>query len=683
MEARLAGLARLIGANPVKNLLSFYAERRGLSPLHLYKRALQDCLCLETSLQTVSILADNNARRFYGPPSQEPQYLSIRRHASLVRLSQVLKEQFVVLQVFEGRRDPLKIFDLRTNRVVLSGQVSQEGEVFCILYDRPSDSYKVYHLTSGDPGDICFGGLDVTEQTFMRDANFDLETPCFLTRLSRLLGVELTPPLEESGESVEPWSLLDVCCKSDVAFRRLRGINVLLVYHLGTLPVKAGRTNLENRLRPERQTFRIVGMVRGSAQTEGRLDWEAVRVVSVTSTGRLYLVQERYADKLLKEKMVYAKDPVLGGPLSSLPRDVRRRLSESSSSSSSDGEELQVAATAAVTAGHEVGAGEESVRKRKKKKKKKKSKKRKGDLVDEISPCSCQTCKEGWKYKYNLGPTGPQFLYRIQFCPQFYLEMFNLDTPENREALAYCTRLSCVSMDIESVTVDLDPDLEEESRSSTPPDSPPFDAPRRRRVISSSSDEEGVEPSSGGEGSNASAAASSSSDTEESDPEGDEEEEGIASAGGAPFKHLSSAPRSDPLSEDPTALQRPILIGHLDNLEPRTPRYFEVKGGLEGVQVAVDEYLTHLMVVREHTSHLKEKRLAPLLEFCASYQRTHQSFFDERQVEDKVTRGVWQRTHLGLFQKELRRLISNLYIFSFNGSGEAPSHLPGASVGSA
>ncbi len=39
-------------------------------------------------------------------------------------------------------------------------------------------------------------------------------------------------------------------------------------------------------------------------------------------------------------------------------------------------------------------------------------------------------------------------------------------------------------------------------------------------------------------------------------------------------------------------------------------------------------------------------------------------------------KGVWERGLLGLFEKELRRLVRNLYIFTFNGSGEIAPFFP-------
>ena len=664
MEERLAQIEggsdlRLLGNNPIKDMIDFFSQKRGVTALDIYRRVLEDSLCIESSLQAVSVLENKTIRRFYGRAGEEPRFLSIKKHSTLVRLSNLLSENFVVLQVFPGRPGfcPIKLFDSRTADLVLNGRVPDTlPNVFCLAFDKEAGAHRTYIADRGILS-VCPDGLDPTEGQFNAAANFEVEEPCRLKRLAALLGVGVEGPMSEEG----PKSILNICTDSSRACRALGGRVVLLVYHLGGLPVEDNKKwSLASRHNPKRQTFRIVGVIRDSSGE--RIPWDEATVVAVTCTGRMYRVKEEHAELLIREKMAYAKK---GGPEKILPRDVEEASSSSLSLPSEDDEDAD--------RGQPPGRGGGNNKNKKKKKKKGKKSGRKGDKVGELSPCKCEACAEAEKWRYNLGPIGPQFLYKIPFDCYLYLKIFGLDTQANREALDQCMRLSCCSMDIESCTVDLGAASLRRGRA--------LDPRLSRRPPSSCSSS-----SSGGEGDGEPArkkrrrrprrmSSSSSSDftlrSEDEDHGYSAEEEEEDQQPKVPFEPVSSVPRGDPSGEPVPYLQRPVVIGHMDHLEePPQPAYFEVRGGLEGVQDTVQEYLNHLLDVREATRAKKEELLKPLLRFCEEYQETHMDFFGRQQVEDKVADGVWKRTLLGLFQKELERVTSNLFIFTFNGSGE-------------
>ncbi len=480
---------------------------------------------------------------------------------------------------------------------------------------------------------VCPGGLDVAEGPLRVRACFDVGEGCYLRRLTRLLQFGRPP-----GPSDPTWTLEDVCLRSTRAHSFL-GRPVVIAYHLGTLPVKGGHWSMKTRLRPDRQTFRIISVLRDGEQE--RIPWDEAAVVGLTPRGVLYVMKEEYARAVISLKLKAARDPSLGydGPVPA----IQPSGEESSTSSSSSGADSQ-------------DEGGENAKKKKKKNKKRKRKKKKRsarerDRVEAASHCNCQSCLDWRKYQPNMSPIGPQCLYKINFDVFFYLKLFKLDTAHNREALQECIKLSCCAMDIESVTVNLSKDKKRPPPSCPVPDaSPQSSAARRPNRIESSS--------------------SSSSSSSEDLTSSESEEGGPVREAAAPFERISKTARADPQGEEWCCLQRPLVIGSMDNTNPGQPDYFRVRGGLEGVQEAVDSYVRHLMELQQRTSARKTVLLAELLEFCQTYRAAHVDFFSVKQVEDKVAVGVWERTLLGLFEKELKRLIKNLYIFSFNGSGE-------------
>ncbi len=717
MEEALVGEKVVkLGNNPIKQLCRFYGEKEGLSALQFYKFILQDSLGLHSSHQVVSVLNDRNASRFYGSSKQEPRYLSIKNHGSLVRLSRLVRREIVILQVFPGKDkiDPLKVFDSRGPRFSSqnleggseAGSATRKLDLFYIMY-RPNDEHTLYWIRK--PEKHYPQGLDCMEENFVYTADNNVDEPCYLKRLAKLLKVES----REVDEQHKPWSLFDLCIRSTDACRLLGGKTVVLCYHLGTLPVKGGKWSLRERLSTKRQSFRVLGVVRDSDL--GSIPWAGALVVSFASEGRIYEVVKSQADAIIHERSKLARCTARDGN-SALPNDLLQAQRRKADSDDDEGEDE----------GDNLGPG----RKRKKKRKKAKAKwQRKGDKVGSLSPCKCPSCIEAEKYRYHMGPLGSQHLYRIPFDICQYLKIFDLDTQENREAVRTCLRLSMMSMDVESVTVNAaevmsidrglgrrpgeacretdQDDSSEEEEEDLAQDSDDEDGgidPGRRKNIrrppelcSSSSEED--EPNSIDESGVVEAAPMESDGLESSNREGDlggssprapdsepgsemnENEEGNAEdhvigahrAGTPtiPFEHLSSVPRADPSGEEVVALQRPIVIGHLDNLnEPQEPSFFEVKGGIEGVQVVVDSYINHLLERRCVAQGMKENLLSPLLDFCKRYKEAHVEFFDQQQIDDRTTRRVWDRTLIGLFEKELYTLINHVYIFTFNGAGE-------------
>ncbi len=604
-----------LGENPIKDLLDFYAERRGTTALDLYKLVLRDSLCAESSVQVISLLRKRSARRFYGKKKREPHFVSIRKHSTLVRLSAILRTHFVIVQLYPGRRlDPIKIVDTRTNQVVVKGRPADACDVFCLVHDGGRDVHRFFHAPLGLASVYQSGDLDVTESAFMVRADSRAEESCFLRRLASLLDVELASGAEGEEEE-EAWTLMRVCSNSTRAWELLGERVVLLVYHLGSLPTKSGAFSTSRRLRFERQTFRIVGVVRNSR--ESRIPWNEAVVVSVTSSGRLYLMTEQISGRLMQEKVTWAKDASLG-PESALPADVRERARD-----------------------EERPGG----------------KRRRADDAAELFPCSCPVCREAVRWRDNMDPVGPQLLYKIPFDVSFYLEIFGLDTESNRKVLQRCFQMSCCAMDVEAVTVNLSSDKKASEWRSTLTSSDSEEGgsdeevtgARRGRpretgstAAAEFSSSQGSEADTDDDGGKSEGSFSSSSDLGSREEE--EEEEGPA---GAPFEPVSRVPRSEPMGQEATAIQRPLFIGHLDNLEGSEFVYFEAKGGAEGVSDMVDAYLAHLLEVQETLAARKEESLAPLLEFCDLYRRAHWEFFDAYQLEDKRVRSVWERSLLG------------------------------------
>jgi hypothetical protein len=780
-----------LGPNPIKRLLEFFAAEKGLDALDFYRAVLEDSLGLTSSLQAVSILNHSNILRFYGKKNEEPRYLSIRKHATLVKLCNLVRRDMVILQLFphNTRTLPLKVFDSRLQQKVMGGGERRRTEFFCIVYREDKDAYQTYHVSN--PHFICPNGLSVLEDCFMECGNSNFrEQPCHLERLAGLIGRTVC----RDSSSEIPWSLLDLCLRSSEACTLLGGgVTVILAYHLGSLPVK-GTWSRKKRNNPERQTFRILSVIRDSSK---RIDWEGARVIGITAEGRLYIVRQKHAKAIATKRRLMARDANVpaherDGPL---PRDMARP-------SDKPGEDAERGRSRARPAPESRGSSSRRRRRRQ-------------EVPPHrlpLSPCNCKTCKGAEKFRPNLSPIGPQRLYKVPFDVEFYLKLLDLETQANSEAIASAVRLSYMALDVESCTVSTDsassrkfgrtPSPEPvasagqataegtssvdqdaaislealslkpgassapSSSSSMGRESPSLESlrdwsaggdgvsepernrsscnPRRPyelRTSSSSSsdssdgldgeDEElgslfggdgeeagasdatggrpetsrrsnlfpslppsSVEPSSGTVGGITDSIGSTSSSNgtddrggeggaqtpppgisarQEDDDDGDYigwRRNGQEDRQRVPFEHLSSVPRADPSGEDVVALQRPIVIGHLDNIgDNPEPHFFEVEGGLAGVQDAVHRYLHHVLEAKERAAKAKREILKPLLDYCASYFEAHQRFFAERQIDDKTCLTVWRRTHLGLFQVELERLINNVYIFTFNGAG--------------
>ena len=568
--------SKYLGSNPIKNIIAYYAMQLACSVLDLYKVILEDSLCIKNSLQAISLLTDESASRFYGPDDKEPQYLSIRRPASLVRMSTLFKRKFVILQVCGKKTTAIKVFDPRAGAKVREESLSdvmmsskekfepEETDYFCLQHEKlDSGEHQFSCYLIDDPSSICPGGTDICEGPFMTNAIMQPEQPCFLKKMASILGVELLDyksntnghPLQKQWESMglltpnRSWSIFDVCSNSTLSWLLLGRKVVAITYHLGTLPTSAGTGSIRARLKPNRQTFRLISVIRDG--TAERIDWSSAQVIGLTSSGRLYVMKDEYTEAVLTKRLKNAKDSLLNSD-ERLPRDAEKRAKED-------------------------------------KGKRKKSKEKVAKDLEEnskYSPCDCQCCLEGENWRNNLSPKGPQFLYKINPDVFHYLKLFNLSTEENRNILKSCQKLSCCVLDIEACTVNL---------------------------------QKGTRSDKGAAG-------------DENDREN-------------MFEPLSSAPRSAPEGDDMVALQRPLVLGHMDRLNDEIPKFFEVEGGISGVQTTVDKYLNNLVQVQEEITNVKREKLTPLFEFCDRYKEAHCSFFESKGEEEKKTDAIWKKLY--------------------------------------
>lgn len=73
-----------------------------------------------------------------------------------------------------------------------------------------------------------------------------------------------------------------------------------------------------------------------------------------------------------------------------------------------------------------------------------------------VKVCSCQTCRHSDKFDLNMGRGGPERLCTYTLCATELLGLLGFDSDENKAIVEKLCSLSMASMDIESMTLELD-----------------------------------------------------------------------------------------------------------------------------------------------------------------------------------------------------------------------------------
>ena len=400
---------RLLPGPPAKALLERLALQLSCAPLELYKSFLSDCTSANHAPNAVSILEEELASRFYGPPDEEPRYCSMDKANDLSFLRLVSGVTFVVYQRHKSF-GLLRVFDNRVQLAACLGG-SEPSPALVFLLDDVGDGRRLYEV----PGEGFFDPAELRDLSLRIAPRFSRPQPvgdCLLSALASVLGVE--PGSRRGGRL---WSLADVLLDPVGVWEALR-TPFALAEHVGVQPWKWKQRNANQ---PFRQRFKVLLTVY-DRPGGGLVPWPEVRVVCLSYHGYLTLVDGPNTERLLQERTrdVAARP---GERLAAFPSLARPGSQEHLD----EQEYLQLT-------GPDKPAPVDHRR---------------------LTPCECQLCRECNKYQDNLERCGSQKLYTVDWDLFTYLRALGLDSEEHQAAVREALSLSVSGMDLETSTVSL------------------------------------------------------------------------------------------------------------------------------------------------------------------------------------------------------------------------------------
>ena len=115
-------------SSPVKLVLAYVGYILGFSALNVYRQALSHCLDLRINLHAVSIVEEEQLKRFYKweNPSKDPQFLSFESPRTMKTIALVAKTHIAIYQLVRGRL-PLKLVDTTTKSWLFDSGQGYDG----------------------------------------------------------------------------------------------------------------------------------------------------------------------------------------------------------------------------------------------------------------------------------------------------------------------------------------------------------------------------------------------------------------------------------------------------------------------------------------------------------------------------------------------------------------------------
>ena len=414
----------------VKALLEYLGQSLGTTSIDLYRKVLSNSLDLRTSMHAVSILDEENLKKFYREKdiAQDPQFLSIQDPVTLRSIADVVDGRILILASVYSM-PAVVIFDSEYGHWVSDEeqqqqqqQQRQDGEIQgkkCFNFVLVSSRQQRDSVT------LCVNKKEHTEDELtycMIEKKIEAQREeCQLTSLLRALCIDTECPATASGSN---WTHKDVILNAKTVLENITKTSILIVSCRNKRMLNWSQQLKRKTLRKadvfNPRTFDILLL---SLINESHCKTENAVVVMPRLGGGWYV-----CNRVWKEECV--KRFVLNKP-KKRPRPTR---------------DMEVPDELVMVYPP-------------------KKPKREPSTASKKDEC-CDVCSGSHLYSKNMSERGPQKLYKKPWDHILLAKACGFYTDEMKLAIQQCHRLSMAFMDIESTTSFLKPGGRERQRPS-------------------------------------------------------------------------------------------------------------------------------------------------------------------------------------------------------------------------